>query len=755
MQRAARILKDIFGYDRFLGRQAEVIAHVLGGGDALVLMPTGGGKSLCYQIPAMIRPGVGVVVSPLIALMQDQVQGLAQMGARAACLNSGVTGSEAFAARRRAEAGELDLLYVAPERLLAPGFLDWLERMPIALFAIDEAHCVSQWGHDFRPEYLGLSVLAERFPGVPRLALTATADGPTRDDILRNLRLDHAEVFATGFDRPNIRYTVRPKDNAVRQLLAFIRDGFGGAAGIVYRTTRKEVERTAEALAAAGIPALPYHAGLGPAERARNQERFMREEGVVMVATVAFGMGVDKPNVRFVAHLDPPKSLEAFHQETGRAGRDGLPAESLLLWSLGDIVRLRGLIDGSEADEEHKRLEQRKLSGMLGFCEAAGCRRQVLLAHFGESIAPCGNCDNCLNPPETIDGLEAAQKALSCVFRTGQCFGPAHLADVLTGHETPKVQERGHHRVSTWNIGGEYDARQWMSFYRQLVAAGLVDLDLQGFGGLSLNAASWEILKGRREVRLRLEPPRERTRGRKRAADRTLARALKRADGDFELHGAEAETLWEALRAKRLGLAQHLNVPPYAVFSDKTLLEMVRLRPRNEAELSRCSGVGRIKLERFGAAFLEVLAAHEAEHGRPAGLEEVPPPEADGSGHDPGYDPGDAPGYDPDDPGPGVLSSPPPSSGRAGPRPLNGARPAIAFGQRSGRGHAASDGADQAGEPAAASPGRSRSRGKRGAEEPELSATVAETLRLARELSARAAAQGTPPPPDLAETIGA
>ncbi|MDD3311681.1 DNA helicase RecQ [Pseudodesulfovibrio sp.] len=610
------ILGSVFGYDRFIGLQQPVIDTVMAGGDCLVLMPTGGGKSLCYQIPAMLRPGVGVCVSPLIALMQDQVQGLTQMGVRAACLNSSLDPREAWDVERRAESGQLDLLYVAPERLMRPGFLDFLARCRPCLFAIDEAHCVSQWGHDFRPEYTQLAVLKERFPDVPRLALTATADEPTQRDIVAHLRLENARVFASGFDRPNIRYTVAPKKNPQRMLKRFIDENHPGDAGIVYRLSRKKVEQTAEFLNKNGIPALPYHAGLPQSVRYANQERFMREEGMVMVATVAFGMGVDKPNVRFVCHLEPPKSLEAYHQETGRAGRDGLPASAWMCFGLQDVAILRSMIDNGEADAARKRVEHSKLNALFGFLETATCRRQALLAYFGEHIAPCGNCDNCLNPAETWDGTVAAQKALSNIYRTGQRFGAGYLAQVLTGSRSDRVLRFGHDAVSTFGIGAELDENGWKSVYRQLVAAGLISVDLENFNALTLNERSWPVLKSQQKVPLRKDPVVPR-------ATKSKSRKVSAAQADV-LTTPERQALFERLRDHRLALSQEQSVPPYAIFPDRTLLELVRYRPRTLAEFGCMSGVGALKLDRFGPTFLESLAEHEIEHGRPDDLEPIP-----------------------------------------------------------------------------------------------------------------------------------
>lgn len=625
------VLRTVFGYDGFVGPQEAVIDTILTGGDAVVLMPTGGGKSLCYQIPALLRPGTAVVVSPLIALMRDQVQSLIQNGVRAACLNSSLSAMEARQVEGELLAGRLDLVYVAPERLFLPGFLEQLQRVPLALFAIDEAHCVSQWGHDFRPEYARLGALCEQFPGVPRVALTATADDLTRADIIRQLRLESARIFASGFDRPNIRYLVAVKDQPEQQLLQFLRSQPQGEAGIVYRMSRKKVEATAASLCKQGFTALPYHAGLDSGTRERNQERFMREDGVIMVATVAFGMGVDKPNVRFVVHLDPPTSLEAYHQETGRAGRDGLPAVAWMTYGLSDVAMLRRLVtmdagatlplagagEGRGEDRiRHERLKQQKLTALLGYCETVGCRRQALLRYFGQDLPePCGNCDTCLSPVESWDGTLAAQKALSAIFRVKEGFGAGHLADVLVGKQTRAIERWGHQTVSTFGVGTELSRPQWLSVYRQLVAAGLADVDMDGYGTLKLNARSWEVMKGGRSVSLRRDPAPVR------------GKALE--SGAKDPASSEARELWESLRRLRLDISREQEVPPYAVFSDRTLQDMVRFRPRTLEELSGISGVGRMKLAAYGERFAEVLQRHEAERGRPDDVPEPPSPRVD------------------------------------------------------------------------------------------------------------------------------
>jgi ATP-dependent DNA helicase RecQ len=596
--RALAILRSVFGYDSFRGQQADVIDHAVSGGDSLVLMPTGGGKSLCYQIPALIRPGLGVVISPLIALMKDQVDALRQAGVRAAALNSALPPGEAGAVERTIRDGELDLLYVAPERLTMPRTLELLASTRVALFAIDEAHCVSQWGHDFRPEYLALSVLHERFPDVPRIALTATADAATRRDIVARLGLDEARVFAAGFDRPNICYRVILKHEPRQQLLAFLDTEHRGDAGIVYCRTRDKVDELAQWLSARGRTALPYHAGLEQPIRARNQDQFLKEEGVAVVATVAFGMGIDKPNVRFVVHLDAPRSLEAYYQETGRAGRDGLPADAWMTYGMADVTALSGLLAGSDLNETQKRIERHKLNALLGYCESSRCRRQVLLGYFGErEHAPCGNCDTCLTPPRSWDGLVAAQKALSAVARTGQRFGVGHLTDVLLGDATERVRHFQHDQLKTFGVGTELDKRQWRSVFRQLVAQGHLDVDIEGHGGLRLGETAREVLRGSTTVSFRDEPTR---------LPRSQRRRISGAPVE-PLSGAEA-VLWEALRAKRLALAREQGVPPYVIFHDTTLLALARQRPGDRAALAEIPGIGRSKLERYGEIFLRVIA---------------------------------------------------------------------------------------------------------------------------------------------------
>ncbi len=584
-------LRHVFGYDSFRGEQAQIVSHV-----------AGGGKSLCYQLPALLRDGTAIVISPLIALMQDQVEALRQLGVRAAFLNSTQDASEAAAGERQLLAGELDLLYVAPERLLTPRFLSLLERAKIALFAIDEAHCVSQWGHDFRREYRELTLLHERWPDVPRIALTATADAPTRREIVERLALEDAREFVSSFDRPNIRYTVVAKDDSRRQLLDFI-DGHRGDSGIVYCLSRRKVEATAAMLAERGIDALPYHAGFDAATRATHLRRFLREDGIVMVATIAFGMGIDKPDVRFVAHLDLPKSLEGYYQETGRAGRDGEAAEAWLAYGLGDAVLLQRMIEQSESGEERKRLERSKLDTLIGYCESTGCRRQTLLAYFGESHpGACGQCDNCQSPPQSWDGTVAAQKALSCVYRSGQRFGAAHVIDVLRGADTQKVRQFGHETLSTYGIGTELDAKQWRSVFRQLVASGLLEVDIEGHGALRLTGASAGVLRGERSLALRTEPP---------AAARRRERTTRMGKPTIELP-ADAAARFESLRTWRAETARTQNVPAYVIFHDATLREIALARPDGLDMLASISGVGAGKLERYGRAVLDTLATTPA-----------------------------------------------------------------------------------------------------------------------------------------------
>ncbi len=597
------ILHRVFGYSTFRGRQEEIIEHTVAGGDSLVLMPTGGGKSLCFQIPAMVREGVGVVVSPLIALMHDQVQALRQNGVRAASLNSSLPPREAARVRACLRRGELDLLHLAPERLFADATLELLKETRISLFAIDEAHCVSQWGHDFRPEYLQLSALSGLFPEVPRIALTATADEPTRREIISRLGLQNAPLFVSGFDRPNIRYTVVSRDNARAQLKRFLDDRHRGHSGIVYCLSRKRVDATAQWMREAGLRALPYHAGLGKTIRQRNQDRFLHEDGLIMVATIAFGMGVDKPDVRFVAHLDLPRSIESYYQETGRAGRDGLAADAWMVYGLQEVVTLRHMVEGSRAGRDRKRLEVRKLDAMLGYCELAACRRQTLLAYFGETLAePCENCDNCLAPVDLWNATVASQKALSCVRRTGERFGVAYLIDVLRGSESERIRRFGHDRLPTFGVGADLDPWQWRSVFRQLVARGFLDVDMEGFGSLCLTATSWDVLRGHLEVHMRRDL-------RARSVRRTTTRK-KSAPTRSEDPGNAA--LRASLRRWRTERARAQGVPPYVIITDATLQELIRERPRTDEELLAITGIGETRLRRYGQELLAVLAESDS-----------------------------------------------------------------------------------------------------------------------------------------------
>jgi ATP-dependent DNA helicase RecQ len=603
MSGALEILQNVFGYPAFRGQQAAVVDHVAGGGDALVLMPTGGGKSLCYQIPALLREGTAIVVSPLIALMQDQVAALTEAGVAAAVLNSSLDAQEAYRVEREFAAGKLDLLYVAPERLMTERFLGLLARARLALFAIDEAHCVSQWGHDFRPEYIELSVLHERFPQVPRIALTATADELTRAEIRQRLNLEEARLFISSFDRPNIRYQIAEKNNARTQLLDFIRANHAGEAGIVYCLSRKKVEETAAWLSDAGVPALAYHAGFDSQTRARHQERFVNQDGLVITATIAFGMGIDKPDVRFVAHLDLPKSIEAYYQETGRAGRDGLAADAWMAYGLQDVVQQRRMIAESEAGEAYKRISYGKLDALVGLAESAGCRRVRLLAYFGETSQPCGNCDNCLNPPRVWDGTEEAQKALSAVYRSGQRFGAGHLIDILRGNATERVTQFRHDQLKTFGVGAAMSDQQWRAVFRQLIALGFLEADAEAYGAFKLTEAARGVLTGGTRVSLREEVERPKA-GRRGARDKRGARLLPAAAGP----GAPA--LLEALRAWRLSTAQEHKVPAYVIFHDATLAAIAAVRPRSADDLRGISGIGATKLDRYGAALIEIVGQH-------------------------------------------------------------------------------------------------------------------------------------------------
>ncbi len=600
-------LRRYFGYTAFREHQGDIIDTVLAGGDAFVLMPTGSGKSVCYQIPAIVGDGVGIVVSPLIALMEDQVEGLRQNGVAAEVLNSTLSADEAAAVRRRAERGRVDLLYVAPERLVTAEFQAFLARIRPCLFAIDEAHCVSQWGHDFRPEYLRINEVTARFPDCPRMALTATADAVTRKDILEKLSLERAVRFVSSFDRPNIRYRVGIKAGDRRQLLDFIRREHSRDAGIVYVRTRNRAESTADWLAANGVDALAYHAGLSADRRLDHQRRFQDNRTRVIVATIAFGMGIDKPDVRFVAHLDLPASMEAYYQETGRAGRDGEPADAWMLYSLADVAAMRRLFEMSEGGDGHKAVLGRKLDALLGYCESTACRRVQLLRYFGEEREEaCGNCDNCLTPARTWDGTVAAQKALSCVYRTGQRFGAQHLVDVLLGNPTPRVARWGHDRIPTFGVGRELDRKAWGSVFRQLLSAGLLSVDLGRKAGFRLTAESRAVLTGKRRVRLREDG----------ATGKPGPRRRPRGVGEADPGDPEVLALFDRLRELRRDAAAFLGVPPYVVFHDATLREMAGARPSSPAELLAISGVGEAKAARYGALFLAALRGEAPEVSR-------------------------------------------------------------------------------------------------------------------------------------------
>nr|WP_234030416.1 DNA helicase RecQ [Undibacterium sp. 14-3-2] len=593
------LLQTVFGYPAFRSQQGQIVEHVVHGGDALVLMPTGGGKSLCYQIPALIRHGVGIVVSPLIALMQDQVDALAEVGVRAAFLNSTQSFDEILAVEKKMREGELDLVYIAPERLLTQRCLELLEVVDIALFAIDEAHCVSQWGHDFRPEYIRLSILHERFPHVPRIALTATADQQTRDEIIHRLRLENALQFVSSFDRPNIRYQIVEKGNGRKQLLDFIQAQHAGDAGIVYCLSRKKVEETAEFLNENGITSLPYHAGMDMTERSRNQARFLREDGIVMCATIAFGMGIDKPDVRFVAHLDLPKSVEGYYQETGRAGRDGASANAWMAYGLQDVVQQRRMIDESEANDTYKRVQGVKLDAMLSLCETLNCRRVHILDYFGQASEPCGNCDTCINPPTSFDGTIAAQKILSTIYRVDQRFAAGHIVDILRGIDTERVQQWRHEQLSTYGIGSDKSEAEWRAILRQLIALGLIAVDYENYSSLKLTEASRAVLRGETKVQLRQYKKAEKAVKHKRQSAKDYAEA--------EL-GAEEQALFDKLRWWRVETARTHNVPAYVIFPDATLREIARNAPQTLTALRAISGVGDKKLDSYGAEILQLIA---------------------------------------------------------------------------------------------------------------------------------------------------
>lgn len=594
---ALHLLQTVFGYPAFRSQQGQIVEHVVHGGDALVLMPTGGGKSLCYQIPALIRQGVGIVVSPLIALMQDQVDALAEVGVRAAFLNSTQSFDEILSVEKKMREGELDLVYIAPERLLTQRCLELLEIIDIALFAIDEAHCVSQWGHDFRPEYIRLSTLHERFPHVPRIALTATADQQTRDEIIHRLQLENALQFVSSFDRPNIRYQIVEKANGRKQLLDFIEAQHSGDAGIVYCLSRKKVEETAEFLNENGITALPYHAGMELTERSKNQSRFLREDGIVMCATIAFGMGIDKPDVRFVAHLDLPKSIEGYYQETGRAGRDGASANAWMAYGLQDVVQQRRMIDESEANETYKRVQSVKLEAMLSLCETINCRRVHILDYFGQASEPCGNCDTCIHPPISFDGTVAAQKILSTIYRVDQRFAAGHVIDILRGIDTDRVKQWRHEQLSTYGIGSDKSEAEWRALLRQLIALGLVAVDYENYSSLTLTEASRAVLRGETRVQLRQYKKAEKAVKHKRQSAKDYA------ESDLS---TEQQSLFDQLRWWRVETARTHNVPAYVIFPDATLREIARNAPQTLSALRAISGVGDKKLESYGSEILKI-----------------------------------------------------------------------------------------------------------------------------------------------------
>ncbi|MDH5764615.1 MAG: DNA helicase RecQ [Gammaproteobacteria bacterium] len=596
--KATSLLNTVFGYTEFRHHQQTIIQQLIDGNDAVVLMPTGGGKSLCYQIPSLVRDGTGIVISPLIALMQDQVVALQQLGVNAAYLNSSLDAKSAQNIEQQLLRGELDLLYVAPERLMTNHFLGLLNRIKIALFAIDEAHCVSQWGHDFRPDYIQLSVLHTHFPAIPRIALTATADGPTRREIIQRLALEKAELFVSGFDRPNIRYHIaQNQGNARNELLQFIQNEHANDAGIVYCLSRKKVEQIADWLTEKGLTALPYHAGLSTQVRQQHQQRFLNEDGIIIVATIAFGMGIDKPDVRFVAHLNLPKSIEAYYQETGRAGRDGLAATAWMMYGLQDVIMLRQMMDNSDADAIHKRIEQHKLQSMLGFCELTTCRRQALLKYFDDHLdKPCGNCDTCLNPVESWNATEISQKALSCAYKTGQRFGVSYLVDVLLGKDTERIRQFQHHKTSVYGIGKELDAKQWRSIFRQLIARNLFSVDVEGHGNLRLTEQCRSVLRGEESLMLRKET-------------KQTKQSRQTGKSTFNIHNSD-KVLWEALREHRKALASERNVPPFVIFHDATLMEIVEKKPQTQQQFSMLTGVGEKKLQSYGDTFISIVQQH-------------------------------------------------------------------------------------------------------------------------------------------------
>lgn len=596
---ALSILRDTYGYKAFRGEQAEIIEHVIGGGDAFVLMPTGSGKSLCYQIPALCRDGIAVVVSPLIALMQDQIAALELMGIRAGAINSSMDSTEISRMRQQMLEGGLDMLYVAPERLLMPEFLNLLDRCRLALFAIDEAHCVSQWGHDFRPDYAGLSILSERFPGVSRIALTATADAPTRKDIVERLALGNGRTFVSGFDRPNIHYTIALRQNPKQQVWKFIQEKHPNDSGIIYCISRRKVDEMAAWLCEQGVNALPYHAGLSNEVRATNQRRFLQGEQIIMVATIAFGMGIDKPDVRFVVHMNIPKNIEAYYQETGRAGRDGLTSNAYMIYGMEDAATQRQWIENSDAPDEQKRIQNQKLGALLGLCETATCRRQVLLNYFDDACEPCGYCDTCEQPPETFDASVAAQKAISCVYRTGERFGVAYLIDVLLGANTERIRQFNHDQLSTYGIGSEHNKSEWQNIFRQLVASNLLAPNSEGFGGLHITEKGRTFLKERPVLPMRHHVQTVTTRKLRDNTRRATAAAALTSEAD--------QALYENLKAARSALAKMQNVPAYVIFHDKTLIELARHKPDTLEEMLTINGIGEAKLKRYGQPLLDVI----------------------------------------------------------------------------------------------------------------------------------------------------